>query len=336
MSRAFSLGSGSLVAAGLLSTVFLGGCPATVGDSCDLARARRVAYSSDGLPAYEGQALLITSCGGSSYCHTQSPTSPMVSRFGAPADLVFDPLIIDGAADEAEAQARLLRAVSVTHRHRDEVYASVVSGVMPPRGRTPVPDLREAAAAYRTYAGAADAEGTPLPGVQTTEGEEILRNWLACGSPVVERTTEPSTVLPCTANADCDVTRACDLDLGECRPVGDIVARRATELTPTWSSIHANVIRPSCATVGCHIGASAFNMLDLSNRDDAYMALTTRDASAGCGMRSYVTGGDPAMSVLIDKLQVMPSCGGRMPPSGLSADTVAVITEWVMNGAMDD
>ena len=68
------------------------------------------------------------------------------------------------------------------------------------------------------------------------------------------------------------------------------------------------------------------------------MALTTRDASSGCGMRSYVTPGstDPAMSVLLDKLQVMPSCGGRMPPSGLSADVVAVIQQWVMNGAMND
>ena len=335
MSRVLSSAS-AIVTGGLLGASLLSGCPATVGDTCDLAVARRVAYSADGQPAYEGQALLITSCGGSSYCHTQSPTSSMVPRYGAPADLVFDPLTIDGAADEAEAQARLLRAVSVTHRHRDAVYASVVSGVMPPRGRPPVPDLREAAAAYRTYAGASDAEGTALPGIQTTEGEEILRNWLACGSPVVERTTEPATVLPCTSNADCEVTRACDTDLGECRPVGDIVARRETELVPTWSSIHANVIRPSCATVGCHIGASAYNMLDLSDREDAYVALTTRQATMDCGSRDYVSGGDPAMSVLIDKLQVMPSCGSRMPPSGLSADTVAVITEWVMLGAMND
>jgi hypothetical protein len=338
MSRA-SIVSPLLVAGGLFTSALLSGCPATVGDTCtseDLARARRVAYSSDGLPAYEGQALMITSCGGASYCHTQTPTSSTVPRYGAPADLDFDPLIVDGAPDEQEAQARLLAAVGAIHRHRDAVYASVVSGVMPPRGRPPVPDLREAAAAYRTYAGASDMTGTPLPAIQTTEGEEILRNWLACGSPVVERTSEPATILPCTQNSDCDVTRACDLDLGECRPVGDVVARRATELTPTWSSIHANVIRPSCATVGCHIGASSFNMLDLSDRAMAYEALTTRDATAGCGMRSYVTAGDPSMSVLIDKIQVMPSCGGRMPPSGLSAETVAVITEWVMNGAMND
>jgi hypothetical protein len=317
----------------------LSGCPATVGDVCtadDLTRARRVAYSSDGLPAYEGQALVITSCGGASYCHTQTPAGPTVPRFGAPADLDFDPLLVEGAADETAAQARLLAAIGSIHRHRDAVYASVVSGFMPPAGRPPVPDLREAAAAYRTYAGAADTTGTPLPGIQTPEGEAILRNWLACGSPVVERTAEPATVLPCTQNSDCEVTRACDLDLGECRPVGDVVPRRATALTPTWSSIHANVIRPSCATTGCHIGASSFNGLDLSSRDAAYEALITRDATAGCGMRSYVSAGDPSASVLIDKLAEVPSCGGRMPPSGLSAETVAVITQWVMDGARND
>lgn len=280
--------------------------------------------------------MLITSCGGNSYCHTQTPTSPMVARFGAPADLVFDPLPVDGAADEDAALRRLVRAVGVTHRHRNAVYASVVGGSMPPVGRPPVPDLREAAAAYRTYAGTSDATGTPLPGIQTPTGAEILRNWLACGAPVVERTTEASDVALCTTNADCDVTRACDVDLGECKPVGEVVARRATELTPTWSSIHANIIRPSCATLGCHIGASSFNMLDLNNSADAYEALTMRDATAACGMGAYVTAGDPDASVLIDKLQVTPSCGGRMPPSGLSAETVAVITEWVMNGAMND
>jgi hypothetical protein len=60
----------------LATATFASGCPATVGDECttdDLARARRVAYTGDGQPAYEGQALLISSCGGASYCHTQTP-----------------------------------------------------------------------------------------------------------------------------------------------------------------------------------------------------------------------------------------------------------------------
>ncbi len=334
LGRSLALSGATLSAAAATATL-LAGCPATVGEQCDDAEALEIAYAADGTPAYTGQALLIASCGGSSYCHTQTP---MVPRFGAPADLVFDPLLVEGAPDEEEAQLRLLRAAATTHRYRDAVYASVVSGTMPPRGRPPVPDLREAAAAFRTYGPLDPPTGSPLPAINSAEGAEMLRNWLACRGPVIERTLPSSDPVTCVSDADCELTRTCDPGTGECRPVGDTVPRRATDLEPTWSSIHANVIRTSCATSGCHIGASSFNMLDLSDREDAYVALTTRDGSAGCGMRSYVTPGDadPMMSLFIDKLQVMPSCGGRMPPSGLSADVVAVIEEWVMNGAMND
>ncbi|GAB4202045.1 MAG: hypothetical protein OHK0013_14840 [Sandaracinaceae bacterium] len=312
----------------------LAGCPPTVGDDCDLDQAREVVYAADGTPAYAGQALLLTSCGGSSYCHTQTPMAP---RFGAPGDLVFDTLLVDGAVDEDEALERLFRARSAAYRHRDGVYASVVTGTMPPAGRPPVPDLREAASAYRRYDGPMDRTGTPLPFVQSTEGREILRNWLACGAPVVERTTDADLPL-CTTNADCPITGVCLLDTGECQPVGDVVEVRPTALEPTWSSIFVNVIRPSCATTGCHVGASAFNMLDLSDRDMAYTALTTRDASSFCGERPYVTPGstDVSMSVLLDKLQPTPTCGGRMPPSGLGAEVAMVVEEWVMRGAMND
>jgi hypothetical protein len=320
-------------AAAIGSSLWLAGCPPTVGDACDLDDAREVVYAADGSPAYAGQALLMTSCGGESYCHTQTPTAP---RFGAPADLVFDVLPVDGAVDEDEALARLFRAQNAAYRHRDGVYGSVVTGTMPPAGRPPVPDLREAASAFRRYAGPMDATGTLLPPVQSPEGREILRNWLACGAPVVERSAAVDLPI-CTRGSDC-VSGVCLPDTGECQPVGDVVEPRPVALEPTWTSIFSNVIRRSCATAGCHVGASAFNMLDLSDREMAYEALTTRNASALCGERPYVTAGtsDPTMSVLLDKLQPTPTCGGRMPPSGLSADVARVVEAWVMRGAMND
>ncbi len=337
-SRAVRLGRLSALLGTLLGSTLLAGCPARVGGVCseaDLDEARLVAYAADGMPAYEGQALLIASCGGASYCHTQTPDAP---RFGAPGDLVFDVLPIDGASDEVSAQRALLRATRSAYRHRDGIYASVVTETMPPAGRPPVPDLRAAAAAF------VRADGMPLPEIQSELGREILRNWLACGAPVVERTTAPSAAETCNDDADCPITGLCDpLAMGaasrECRPVGDIVAARPIALEPTWTSIFANVIRPSCATVGCHAGATSANMLDLSNAADAYAALTTRDSSATCGSAPYVTAGDPSGSALIDKLRPTQTlCAGssRMPPSGLSAATVAVIEEWVMRGAMND
>jgi len=321
---------------GLLGSATLAGCPANVGSNCDLGRARQVAYAADGMPAYEGQALLIASCGGASYCHTQTPGAP---RFGAPGDLVFDVLPIDGATDDEQAQRRLLRATRSAYRHRDGIYASVLTATMPPVGRPPVPDLRAAATAFVRA-----RDGSDLPTVQSDEGREILRNWLACGTPVVERTSPPSTAPTCDDNGDCPITGVCEeVATGamsrECPPVGDLVGPRPTSPEPTWPPNFGNVIRPSCAIVGCHVGASAANMLDLSNAEDAYIALTTRDSSATCGTAPYVMPGDPSASAFVDKLQpTLTLCAGssRMPPSGLSADTVAVIEEWVMRGAMND
>lgn len=314
-------------------SILTAGCPATVGSACDESAAYDVAYNSEGEPAYVGQAIMIASCGGSSYCHTQTDGVP---RFGAPADLVFDPVLTDsGDSEDGEAtQRRLLHAWRETLSHRDAVYASVVTSTMPPAGRGTVPDLRQAAAAYRTYSGASDTEGTPLPGVLTTEGRELLRNWLACGAPVVGRSRAEAPEVACTTNADCPVSGVC-LSTGVCDPVGDFVERRSTgTLEPTWDSLFTNVFQPTCAVSGCHAGASAFNGLDFSDSATAYTLVTTGTATSGCGGASYVIAGDSASSYLLDKMSSSPSCGATMPPTGaLSSTTLDVIAAWIDAGA---
>lgn len=63
--------------------------------------------------------------------------------------------------------------------------------------------------------------GESLPNVQTPEAQEILRNWLACGAPIVEATT--AAPMACLADVDCPVTGICDSATSTCVEVGDVV-----------------------------------------------------------------------------------------------------------------
>lgn len=152
---------------------FAGGCTVELGE-CNEPVARRVVYNPDGAPAYEGQALVITSCGNGSYCH--SSTAEPESRFGATVGFDFDlQLVSDDAERLRQAQANVLE-------YRDDIYCEVQEGRMPPYGETTI-IVHEQLPRYR------NAEGERLPFIDSFEGLNILRGWLACGAPVVERTT---------------------------------------------------------------------------------------------------------------------------------------------------
>src|SRR5690606_5741711 len=66
--------------------LMLAGCEPELGE-CDPEAAIAVAYDPvDGMPAYEGQALMIASCGNGGFCHGADVTSAE-SLFGVPAGL---------------------------------------------------------------------------------------------------------------------------------------------------------------------------------------------------------------------------------------------------------
>lgn len=253
-------------------------------------------------------------------------------RQGAPAGLDFNLTLVtsmDSATATEQARA-LLRVQGVVHRHRDLIYGQVVGGAMPPRDTIPTD-----ASSY-VY-----ADGTEVPGVGTGEGQELLRNWLACGSPVVERTT--ASPQPCSENADCPVTRFCDIAMGQCVGVGDVVESRGMTIDPQWSNIHPFIVT-TCATAGCHDATSRQSGLDLSDRAGAYTALTTTGpmmgASISCGGHSgnYVVPNMPDASLFYDKVaSETPSCGTRMPfGTPLSPSQLEAIRAWIAAGAMND
>jgi hypothetical protein len=141
---------------------------------------------------------------------------------------------------------------------------------------------------------------------------------------------------PCVVDADCPISGVCDEAVGECAPVGDVIDCRVGEgLEPTWASIHAEVIAPSCAIVGCHAGASAFNGLDFSDEARAYDLLAGGSTTVGACGGPLLTPGDPAGSYVFAKMEgALPSsCGSRMPPSGLCRSTLEVIRRWIEAGA---
>lgn len=152
-------------------SLFLCGCPPDLGP-CDPEAARRVVFTADDsrLPAYGGQALVESSCGGGAFCHAELAEGP--ARYGVPAGLDFDVSL----AENADQTARLRRGIETLRAWRLEAYREVHAGTMPPG----------AIGSAIASTGIAYAD---LPPVGTAEGDEILRNWLACGAPVVERTT---------------------------------------------------------------------------------------------------------------------------------------------------
>lgn len=106
------------------------------------------------------------------------------------------------------------------------------------------------------------------------------------------------------------------------------------ELQPTIESIQAQVFTPRCATSGCHRGSGAQEGLRLEDAQTSYDNLVdvpSRQVPA----RLRVEPGSPGTSYLIDKLEGTQASGSRMPQgqSPLSADTIAVIRQWIADGA---
>lgn len=202
----------------LLLALLALGCDPDLG-ACDLEAARgRIYYDESGYPAYAGQALVEVSCGAGVFCHT-SGIDP-VDRMGAPLGMDFDVAV---AVEHAEVEGRLRTAQHTASRMRGAIFHQVESGAMPP----PPPAGETALAAgarYRAAPGTPDER--PLPSIASAEGRALLRNWLACGAPVVEAVEGESQgvgdVVPrfevtrCQDASECEARQACEAGVCVC------------------------------------------------------------------------------------------------------------------------
>jgi hypothetical protein len=268
----------------------LSGCSGEDLGDCDVQAAREIVYGRNGLVATKGQALLHDSCGNAAFCH--SANARRGNRYGAPADLNFDMLPPTGWPRVVE--------------DRDDVWNAISDGDMPPgkRGRATLGNGDWSFDPNRSK------RAETLPALSTSEGKAAIRNWLACGAPVVGETHVPSWAMP----------PASDDDAG----AGEV----------TWTRVHEHVIKPHCALAGCHdsSGAQLAGMLDMSEPCSARAALLRKGP---CG-EVRVKPGD-AKSLLLDKLEsAKPRCNMTpMPPplGGLPSDEVELVRDWVIGGA---
>ncbi|MDH3727564.1 MAG: hypothetical protein OER77_08545 [Myxococcales bacterium] len=328
-----------------------------------------IAYRvTDGLPMYEGQALVQSSCGDGGSCH--SPAAEGSERIGVPAGLDFDvslacnecvdstcadPGSCDGNAQSmyCEDLQRLDSNQSRTNSWAGGMIAEIRNGSMPPgeAGRS----VRDPARWIRGPRAAnpdGPSLGTPLPTIGSAEAEEIVRNWLACAAPVVARTELPPS--------EDDQLKSC----GE----ACVYAVQTALPDPTWSSIYANLIFPSCLL--CHgpenremdqnpdnptgvipggassEGLAALNLsgvdpMDTSNwASDSHAAVFDVPSSAAgdCeGQGTLVVPNDSAGSLMIQKLRADQTCGDEMPPVGGSQticnSVIEVVEAWIDMGA---
>lgn len=321
--------------------------------------------STDGIPMYEGQALVQSSCGNSQFCHT--PNAVGGDRIGTPKGLDFDVSLactptIDGCDDlracegdnsDSDYCQRLRRLQGGSGRSAswgEGMISEIRNGTMPPG---------QAGSNVVDRTAWIRADGSPLPAWGTPEATDVVRNWLACNAPVVARTE--------TAPSQAEELTECDSVDGEVciysGPQGDLP-------DPTWSSIYWTVMFNQC--VICHGplntnvdqnpnnpnadgripgGASADGLavLDLTGSDttdtsnwasESHPALVNASASplGPCAAQGInVIPNDPDGSLMIQKMYAVQTCGGEMPLGGggqtIPTPVIQVIEEWINDGA---
>lgn len=247
--------------------------------ACDVESAYRVVFQApagatrvtldDVRPMYLGQALLTQHCAASG-CHAAdrafydlSPACPAgccdeeecrrtarrVCEGSEDPDCAASYVSRATAARRAE-QLRLSHHRSSVIEHRQEIWRVVATGEMPLSGATPLTAL------FAEHDGT--EVGAEVPGFDAEESREALRDWLACGAPVVERAEPgfPGVWEECDSGGTC-IRQPTDVRVPE----------------PTWPSIFAEVVEPFCAR--CHQERCVDDcaLLVFSERFTTYMTL---------------------------------------------------------------
>lgn len=336
----------------LLVALLASGCYPDVGE-CDMTAAHEIVYDSSGLPAYAGQAIMMVSCGYGGHCHS-GPDIEAGERFGAPVGLSFDVRIAATTIDRADdEEGRLSDAHTTVVQNTGLIWQQVSSGAMPPGGEAwrEYTGGGESGNALPTYQRVEDdgvtfhdlprlrADDEPLGANEAADAREILRNWLACGAPVIARTQYVNGIPPSST----------DQQVGQVVPLCE---RNCVH--PSWQPIYKQIITPSCARSRCHDDSDPAEGLDFASpmfdpRDDpdrGSLPLPERligDDAEGSQCRPerhvIVTAGDPSASLLYLKVSAPSSddvCGSRMPLAGnpLTDQRLCAIREWIRCGAV--
>lgn len=329
----------------LLGMVVMSACPSTQLGQCVQEDAEVLVFDRDGNPAFAGQAIVEQLCVS---CHNQDATGRV--RRGAPAGLDFAMIgirdVADGGGpvvvgeetpDQLATLGTLRSARQVIFEHRFGMFDTVAEGSMPPG------DLGGTAFVQQAYS---FPNGDPLPRLDTSEGEGIYRNWLACNAPIVERTGNGATID--------EQGQRCD----ESEGVGACVYRRDPNIEPiepTWSALRERVFSPAgCLTQECHDSGRAAG-LSLEGTPAELVGIQPR-AEGRCSNESLplvdASGetGDAANSLFFQKLARGPGasacdayiapttrCGTSMPVGRfVGCAALRAARDWIEAGALDN
>ncbi len=266
----------TLILAALCAPALLSaGCQPGVGQ-CDQATLGDINPQTATTPLV-GQLAVQHNC---ATCHSVNAVGD--ARVGAPAGLDFDVVPLDNSPLEL---AKITHGAKQVSQHREAMWGQIESGYMPPKGH----------------------------GVLSASDKEAIRNWLACGAPVVDA--------PAMGPSGAD-----------------------------WTSIYSMSLAPTCTV--CHGTASymgAGNGFLLGDPDTtnpanicaAYhnvvnrTAVTTQGNCASMGL-TLVLPSNPDASLLYRKLAGTQTCGLGMPygaPLGPNDRTTLAVYQWIMMGA---
>ncbi len=282
---------------------------------------------------YAGQAIIVKSCAAGS-CHTAMTTPD--NRCGVPRGLDFDisPAIAKPDADggvariSAEDMAQLRKHQRKVFDERHLIWEQVEKDLMPPDGLGESYRRASAGSLIDVSSGDCLATGKLAP-ITDKQTRELLRNWLACGSPIVEANVE-------------SLTKPVGGTVGDqfpaCGPIED----------PTFENLYEVVLNTTCVA-GCHEpdGSGGAEDFDLSSPSVAYANLMGKDgkgmAPTDCPTNDnpMITPNKPEESYFFAKVggggdeAGKSICGFLMPLGfdGLPPASLDLVQRWIEAGA---
>lgn len=323
---------------------------------CDNPARARSTVKVGSQVMYTGQAVMLRAC--ATGCHSSKVTG--TARLGAPAGLDFDLVPLapgaavmgpDGKVSSVAVDPLELAGLRARQRkvfdERESIWEQVDKGLMPPKG---VGETFKTLASIVGFTYQPDGKCTKAEALDSPKEE--LRDWLACGTPIVETVSAqlPFAVPAADAGA-ADMASgayaysgevgyqypACSGEsTGDDAGVGDGGAGGAT-----FAQVYA-ILEAQCNF--CHSGAAAMGSFDVGlTIDTAYTKLLGADGTGGATVcmakPKYIVPNKPADSYFLTMVdnKATGRCTKNVMPIGsgvgLPAAELKTITDWINAGA---
>ena len=290
----------------------IAGCSEDLG-TCQMNLATQTVYSSDGTPYYAGQALVQYGCA-NGVCHSVYAEHEL--RKGAPFGLNFDVGPLTASSQQTNIDA-LRNGLAKVHDRDGDIWGEVVAGTMPPGKAGERPDQK-----FKSAAGNAIDD---FPSLGSDTGKATIRNWLACGAPIVS-----------------GVKGAAVPDADKLGTLVDPPKDSGNTGEKTFNDIYPLVFQSSCPSCHSPGGSYAKIGLDFTSKEATLKSLLNASPHSGDGAAcssqttKLLTPGNCKDSLVYNKLRPNPPCGSQMPIGpALPDSSVQALCDWIDAGAKE-